>query len=109
MDRISYSYPIDAYARIAPSFGLAAKQFTHVGAGVSDADYHGHLVVVLFNNAHEKFCPHQGDRISQLILENFPTPAVEEVQELDNTSREPSGFGNTGIQYALPLDIAQNS
>ena len=39
----------------------------------------------------------KGDRIAQLILERIMTPEVEEVEELDSTTRGSDGYGSTGV------------
>ena len=95
---LAIAIPEGTYARIAPRSGLSVKQFIDVGAGVVDADYRGEVGVVLFNHADDGFRVRQGDRIAQLILERIKTPAVEVVDELDDTSRGAAGFGSTGIQ-----------
>ena len=89
--------PEGVYARIAPRSGLAAKRFIDVGAGVVDRDYRGEVGIVLFNHSDSDFVVHQGDRIAQLILEKIATPEIQEVQNLDDTSRGESGFGSTGV------------
>ena len=38
----------------------------------------------------------RGDRVAQLILEKIITPDVEEVDELDVTTRGAGGYGSTG-------------
>ena len=92
------SFPPGLYARIAPRSGLALKRFIDVGAGVVDANYRGEVGVVLFNHGDHDFEVKMGDRIAQLILERIDTPPVEEVQGLDGTVHETSGFGSTGIE-----------
>ena len=69
-----------------------------MGAGVVDANYHGEVGGVLFNHADVDFHVRQGDGIAQLILERIKTPAVEVVNELDDTSRGTVDFGSTRIQ-----------
>lgn len=39
----------------------------------------------------------KGDRIAQLILERIMTPEVEEVEELNSTTRGSGGYGSTGV------------
>ena len=82
---------------IAPRSGLAVKHFIDVGAGVVDFDYRGNVGVVLFNHSEEDFVVTKGDRVAQLILESISMASVEEVLELDDTTRGASGFGSTGI------------
>ena len=46
------------------------------------------------------FAVKKGDRVAQLILERIVTPAVEEVEDLDDTTRGAGGFGSTGVAAA---------
>ena len=62
-----------------------------------DFDYRGNVGVVLFNHSEEDFIVKRGDRVAQLILECISMASVEEVAELDDTTRGTSGFGSTGI------------
>jgi dUTP pyrophosphatase len=93
---LAIAVPPGHYGRIAPRSGLAVKFFVDVGAGVIDCDYRGAVGVVLFNHSADDFHVKQGDRIAQLILEVISTPAVVEVDELDDTERGAGGFGSTG-------------
>ena len=43
----------------------------------------------------------RGDRVAQLILERILTPEVQEVKELDLTTRAHGGFGSTGVNGSL--------
>jgi deoxyuridine 5'-triphosphate nucleotidohydrolase len=94
---ISLAVPAGTYGRIAPRSSLALKHGIDVGAGVIDADYTGHVGVVLLNHGPNDFTIKIGDRIAQLILERILTPKVVKVQNLDNTKRGTSGFGSTGV------------
>eukprot|EP00951_Prasinocladus_malaysianus_P024173 scaffold207938_cov39-Prasinocladus_malaysianus.AAC.1 len=98
---ISIAIPPGTYARVAPRSGLAWKHSIDTGAGVVDEDYRGEVNVILFNFSDNDFPVKQGDRIAQLILERICTPEVEEVQDLDNTSRGGGGFGSTGVSEKI--------
>ena len=100
---LAIAIPSGTYATIAPRSGLAVKRSIDVGAGVVDADYRGEVGVVLINNSDDEFRVQQGDRIAQLLLEKIATPAVEEVEALDDTVRGAGGFGSTGMQPS-PVD-----
>ena len=39
-----------------------------------------------------------GDRVAQLILERIATPAILEVDDLDDTARGAGGYGSTGVK-----------
>jgi len=95
---LSIRCPEGTYGRIAPRSGLAWKKHIDVGAGVIDADYRGPVGVVLFNHAAEEFRIARGDRIAQLILEQYLDAVVEEVADLDETDRGVGGFGSTGVK-----------
>lgn len=94
---IAFTVPKGTYGQLASRSGLSCKG-THVGAGVIDRDYTGHVKVLLFNLNHgETIYINKGDRVAQLILKNIQTPEVQEVNELSLTERGSSGFGSTGV------------
>ncbi|GLJ24788.1 hypothetical protein SUGI_0474000 [Cryptomeria japonica] len=70
---LSISIPEGTYAGITPRSGLAWKHSIDVVVGVIDADYHGIVVVILFNHATS------GDRIAQLIIEKNNAGNMAEV------------------------------
>ena len=103
--QISIATPPGTYGRIAPRSGLAAKNMIATGAGVIDADYRGVVLVLLFNHSDEDFKVKQGDRVAQLILEKIATPAVEQVENLNETTRGNQGFGSTDKPQEAEKDI----
>ena len=76
---------------------MSIKKSIDIGAGVIDADYRGHIKVVLINNGPQEFQITTGDRIAQLILEQIQTPEVKILQELPTTISGHQGFGSMGI------------
>jgi dUTP pyrophosphatase len=66
------------------------------GPGLIDSGYRGEVSVLLINHGQEKVSFSRGDRIAQLAV--VPVVAMDwvEVEELDETSRGPDGFGSTG-------------
>lgn len=93
---LAFTVPIGTYGCIAPRSGMSC-QGTHVGAGVIDRDYTGHVKVLLFNlNKDKDIVIKKGDRVAQLILKNISLPQVVEVEVLSETLRGESGFGSTG-------------
>ena len=95
---ISLSVPKGMYRRIAPRSGLAVKHGITTGAGVINADYTGPIGIILFNHGDQDFQIQEGDRITQLILEQVANKPVIEVQKLTHTKRGNKGFGLTGSQ-----------
>jgi dUTP pyrophosphatase len=84
------------YGRIAPRSGLAWKHFIDVGAGVIDEDYRGELIVILYNFSNKIFKINSGNKIAQLIIQQYETPTIIVVNKLSKTKRESGGFGSTG-------------
>ena len=87
----------NVYARVAPRSGLAVKNGVDVLAGVVDNGYRGVIGVVLLNTDKEKsFEVKVGDRIAQLIIENYHTLSFIEAEDLNSTTRSDNGFGSSG-------------
>lgn len=90
----------DGYAGLVlPRSGLAHKHgitLTNT-PGLIDSGYRGELQVLMLNTdraeAHEVKA---GDRIAQLVLVAFGSPAWTEVDEFDQTTRGEGGFGSSG-------------
>ena len=93
---IAIQVPAGTYGRIAPRSGLATKFSIDLSAGVIDADYRGHVKVLLVNHSNEEFQVTSGDRIAQLILEQIKNPETKLVPTLNQTKRSSKGFGSTG-------------
>ena len=71
-------------------------RFGIVSEGVIDAGYTGSIVVKLYNHGGYDYRVKRGDKISQLVILPIITPELEEVKELEQTSRGSGGFGSTG-------------
>ena len=98
---IKMQFPNNVYGRIAPRSGLALKNGIDVMAGVIDPDYTGEIKVLLYNTSDIKFEVQKGDRIAQIIFEQFKYPNFNEVREITETSRSGGGFGSTGLNYII--------
>ena len=98
---LKMQFPHDVYARIAPRSGLALKNGIDVMAGVIDPDYTGEIKVLLYNTSDIKFEIQRGDRIAQIIFEQFKYPNFSEVSEITETERSSGGFGSSGISYFI--------
>lgn len=94
---LSFTVPDGTYGQLMPRSGMSCKG-THVGAGVIDRDYTGHVKVLLFNlNDNDTIEIKKGDRIAQLILKCIITCDVQEVDSLELSVRGDNGFGSTGV------------
>lgn len=82
---------------VCPRSGLAAKHGVTVlnAPGIIDEDYRGEVCVLLHNASAFDFHIEPGMRITQLVIVQCITDAVE-VGELDETVRGSDGFGSTG-------------
>ena len=83
---------ICARSGLASKFGITMAN----GVGVIDSDYRGELKVALHNSSDEDYTIHDGDRIAQLMVLPVVQPALQMVEELDETARGEGGFGSTG-------------
>ncbi len=85
--------------QVRPRSGLAIKHgITIINApGTIDADYRGEVKIGLVNLGKQAFSINRGDRIAQLVLAPVCRAVIEEVEELQETSRQDGGFGHTGI------------
>ncbi len=98
---LKMQFPDNVYGRIAPRSGLALKNGIDVMAGVIDPDYTGIVMVLLYNSSDVKFEVKAGDRIAQIIFEQFKYPEFQEVDVLRVTQRSSGGFGSTGLNYII--------
>ena len=98
---IKMQFPNNVYARIAPRSGLALKNGIDTMAGVIDPDYTGEIKVLLYNTSNIKFEVQKGDRIAQIIFEQFKYPNFSETIEITETNRSSGGFGSTGISSLI--------
>ncbi|MGW8431555.1 dUTP diphosphatase [Curtobacterium citreum] len=84
---------------VHPRSGLAVKQGITVlnTPGTIDSGYRGEVKVLLLNTGSEPFIVNVGDRIAQLVIQEYVTVTVEETDELGTTARGAGGFGSTGV------------
>jgi dUTP pyrophosphatase len=87
-------------AQIRPKSGLAANhKITVLNApGTIDSGYRGEVKVILCNLGKKEFKIEKGKKIAQMVLNKIEEAVIEEVEELDETSRNEGGFGSTGLE-----------
>jgi dUTP pyrophosphatase len=95
----SVAIPDGYVGLIHPRSGLAAKEGVTVlnTPGTIDSGYRGEIKVILYNSTDRGYWVKTGDRIAQLVIQEFVTAQFEEVEKLDTTERGGMGFGSTGI------------
>ena len=86
--------------QVRPRSGLALKHgiTTLNSPGTIDSDYRGEVKVLLINLGSAPVVINSGDRIAQLVIAPVVQAELEEVDELDDTSRGEGGFGHTGVR-----------
>ena len=96
---LAIALPSAAYmALVFARSGLGVKHGIALsnGVGVIDSDYRGEIQVGLTNQSDAPYTIQPGDRIAQLVVTPVVVPAVEIVEELEDTGRGTGGFGSTG-------------
>tara|TARA_B100000029_G_scaffold298299_2_gene291376 strand:- start:21 stop:488 length:468 start_codon:yes stop_codon:yes gene_type:complete len=91
--------PPNYEGQIRSRSGLAANNGIVVlnSPGTVDADFRGHLRVILANFGDQDFLIQQGNRIAQLVISPILRPNVQEVKDLNDSDRGAKGFGSTGM------------
>ena len=64
--------------------------------GTIDAGYTGSIRVTLFNFGLEVYKIKAGQKIAQLVIKKIATPALKQVDKLQDTERGSGGFGSSG-------------
>lgn len=97
---VSLALPSGFVGLVHPRSGLAAKHGITVlnAPGTIDAGYRGEIRVTLLNTSTSSFKVERGDRIAQLLIQNFETPNFIAVEHLPGSDRGESGFGSTGVK-----------
>lgn len=86
-------------AQVRPRSGLAIKKGVTVlnTPGTIDADYRGEVGVILVNLSDTEFVVNDGDRIAQMVFNQYGKGEFVEVEALEDTERGAGGFGHTGV------------
>lgn len=96
---VSVALPHGYVGLVHPRSGLAAKHGITVlnAPGTIDAGYRGEIGVVLHNTDTEHSFPvRRGDRIAQLVIQEYVTADLVQVDRLPGSARGSGGFGSTG-------------
>lgn len=96
---ISIQLPPYTEAQIRPRSGLALKhQVTVLNTpGTIDEGYRGEIGVILINHGKQSFQVTPGMKIAQMVIKPVLQVRVDEVQDLDLSTRGEKGFGSTGV------------
>ena len=97
---LQISLPKGFEAQIRPKSGLAANFGVTVlnTPGTIDSCYRGEVKVILANLGKEAYKVEKGKKIAQMVIARVEEAEIEEVEELDKTTRNRGGFGSTGLE-----------
>ncbi len=95
----AFAIPDGHVGLVHPRSGLANRNGITVlnTPGTVDSGYRGEVKVLLLNTGSEPFRAAAGDRIAQLVIQEYVTVTIDEADELDTTARGAGGFGSTGV------------
>lgn len=96
---IAIALPEGTVGLVHPRSGLALKQGLAVlnSPGTIDAGYRGEIKIILINlDPKNDILISPGDRIAQLVIQEFKAVEFELVSELTESDRGSGGFGSTG-------------
>jgi dUTP pyrophosphatase len=96
---ISIALPDNYVGLVHPRSGLAARNGITIlnTPGTIDSGYRGEIKVILYNAGDADFVIRRGDRIAQLVIQEFVSADFELVEELPSSERGEGGFGSTGV------------
>jgi dUTP pyrophosphatase len=80
---------------VRPRSGLASKGIIAT-LGTIDAGYRGEVLVQIENRSNEMYVFDAGDRIAQLVIAPIAEAILEEVEELNASTRETGALGSSG-------------
>lgn len=84
------------FGKIEGRSGLAYKFGILTLAGVIDSSYTGNIGCILYNCGEQPFEIKIGDRIAQIIFQQYGIPNLVKADKLDETIRGEKGFGSSG-------------
>lgn len=97
---ISISIPKGYEAQVRPKSGLAANHGVTVlnTPGTVDSGYRGEVKVIAINLGDHAYSVEKGKKIAQLVFCRVEEAEIEDVEDLDETTRGEGGFGSTGLE-----------
>ena len=85
---------------IHPRSGLALKTGITVlnTPGTIDSDYRGDIGVILYNSSDKDYAVVVGDRIAQIVFQEYVKVNFIRSEVSEDTDRGSGGFGSTGVE-----------
>lgn len=94
---LAFELPQGTVGLVWDKSGRALKEGLKTMAGVIDEGYRGEFLVVLLNTSDRPVEIELGQKIAQLLIQPVVQAEVEEVLEVEDSSRGKGGFGSTGL------------
>jgi dUTP pyrophosphatase len=100
---IAIELPEGTYAEIRPRSGFSSRGMEDITGcrrdadvlhGCIDHDYRGNVGVIIYSK--DFFVLGKGTRVAQMLIAEYRSCELAEVEELSSTDRGESGFGSTG-------------
>lgn len=96
---IKIAIPFGYEGQIRPKSGLAVEHgISHANCvGTVDSGYRGEIKIPVINLGEKPYKIEKGKKIGQMVFAKVEEAHFEEVDELDETTRNEKGFGSTGM------------
>jgi len=96
---IKIEIPYGYEAQVRPKSGLAIEHgISHANSiGTIDSSYRGEIKVPLINFSDKAYRIEKGKKIAQMVFAKVEEAVFEEIEELEQTTRNEQGFGSTGL------------
>jgi dUTP pyrophosphatase len=96
---IKMAVPRGYEAQVRPKSGLALNHGITIAntPGTVDSGYRGEVGVIMLNVSDKTFKVEKNTKIAQLVICKVEEAQIEEVSQLEETSRNEGGFGSTGL------------
>jgi dUTP pyrophosphatase len=91
----AFEIPAGFEGQVRPRSGLASKGIIAT-LGTIDAGYRGEVLVQIENRSNEMYVFDAGDRIAQLVIAPIAEAMLEEVEELNASTRGTGALGSSG-------------
>lgn len=86
----------EGYAGILVPRSSIAEKGLIIQTSIIDPDYTGEIHLIITNSTDESVSLEKGQRVCSLVCVNVLNPYIEEVEELQSTTRGTAGLGSTG-------------
>ena len=96
---IKVAIPHGYEAQVRPKSGLALEHgISHANSiGTIDSSYRGEIKIPMINLSDKAYKIEKSKKIGQMVFAKVEEAVFEEVNELDETTRNEKGFGSTGM------------